>query len=82
MDKNNSPLLKLGIGGTIIVAVCCFTSNLLVLPGVVGLGALTGYLDYVLLPALAVFVGITIYALQKWRRAEACCTTGNSGQKQ
>jgi mercuric ion transport protein len=30
------------------------------------LSAVVGYLDYVLLPALAVFVGITIYAL--WRK--------------
>jgi mercuric ion transport protein len=34
-----------------------------VLFGVVGLSAVVGYLDYVLLPALAVFVLITIYAV-------------------
>ncbi len=78
----DSTLLKLGIGGTILVALCCFTPILVVLIGVVGLGALTGYLDYVLFPALALFVGITIYALQKRRQAQACCTTGNSGEKQ
>lgn len=78
----DSTLLKLGIGGTIIVALCCFTPILVILIGVVGLGALTGYLDYVLFPALALFVGITIYALQKRRRAQACCTTDNSGEKQ
>ncbi|OGB09541.1 MAG: hypothetical protein A3E79_10585 [Burkholderiales bacterium RIFCSPHIGHO2_12_FULL_61_11] len=80
MDKN-SKLLKLGIGGTIIVALCCFTPILVILIGAVGLGALAGYLDYVLFPALALFVGITIYALQKRRRAQACCTTGNPGEK-
>ncbi len=32
----------------------------------VGLAALTGYLDYVLLPALAVFIGLTVYAF--WRK--------------
>jgi hypothetical protein len=36
---------------------------LVVLLGAVGLGAVTGYLDYVLLPALASFVGLTIYAV-------------------
>ncbi|MHB1200761.1 MAG: mercury resistance system transport protein MerF [Polaromonas sp.] len=81
MDKN-SKLLKLGIGGTIVAALGCFTPILLILLGVVGLGALTGYLDYVLFPALALFVGITIYALQKRRQAQACCTTDNSGEKQ
>ncbi len=59
-------LLKLGIIGTVIAALCCFTPILVVLLGLVGLSALTGYLDYVLLPALAVFVAITIYAV--WRR--------------
>lgn len=77
--SKNSTLLKLGIGGTIIVALCCFTPILLILLGVVGLSALTGYLDYVLLPSLVVFVGITIYALQKRRLAQACCTSDNSG---
>lgn len=80
--SKNSTLLKLGIGGTIIVALCCFTPILLILLGVVGLSALTGYLDYVLLPSLMVFVGITIYALQKRRLAQACCTSDNSGEKQ
>jgi hypothetical protein len=36
---------------------------LLVLLGAVGLAALTGYLDYVLYPALAFFIGLTIYAI-------------------
>lgn len=56
-------LLNLGIVGTVIAALCCFTPVLLVLFGFVGLSAVVGYLDYVLLPALAVFVLITIYAV-------------------
>jgi mercuric ion transport protein len=52
--------------GTIFVALCCFTPVLVVLFGVVGLSAVVGYLDYVLLPALLFFVVLTIYAL--WRR--------------
>ena len=62
-DKN---VLQYGVIGTIIVALCCFTPVLVVLFGVVGLSALIGYLDYVLLPALVFFVLLTIYAL--WRR--------------
>jgi len=65
-----------------IAALCCVTPILLILLGAVGLGALTGYLDYVLVPALVVFVGITIYALQKRRRTQACCNKDNSGEKQ
>jgi mercuric ion transport protein len=58
----NDRLLKIGIIGTVIAALCCFTPVLVVLFGVVGLSAVVGYLDYILLPTLAVFVLITIYA--------------------
>ncbi len=58
-------LLRFGIIGTLIVALCCFTPILVVLLGAVGLAAVTGYLDYVLFPALAFFIGLTIYALYK-----------------
>lgn len=59
-------LFQTGIIGTVIAALCCFTPVLVVLLGVMGLSALTGYLDYVLLPALAFFAGLTGYAL--WRK--------------
>ncbi len=61
----NRTILGVGIIGTVIAALCCFTSVLVVLLGVVGLSALTGYLDVVLLPALTFFIGLTIYALCK-----------------
>ncbi len=63
---DRSGLLKFGLIGTVIVALCCFTPLLVVLLGVVGLSAMLGWIDYVLFPALAVFIGITLYAL--WRR--------------
>ena len=59
----NDRLLKMSIIGTVVIALCCFTPILVVLFGIVGLSALVGYLDYVLFPALAVFVLITIYAV-------------------
>ncbi|WP_372840840.1 mercury resistance system transport protein MerF [Phaeovulum sp.] len=62
----NHRLLKTNILGTVLLALCCFTPILVVLFGMVGLSALLGWLDYVLLPALGFFVGLTIYAL--WRR--------------
>ena len=58
-----SRLLSVGIVGTAIAALCCFTPLLAVLLGAVGLAALTGYLDYVLFPALAFFIGLTVYAV-------------------
>ena len=60
---NDKSLLKVGVVGTIIAALYCFTPVLIILFGVVGMSAIVGYLDYVLLPALAVFVLITIYAV-------------------
>jgi len=47
---NPKTLLRAGLIGTVLVALCCFTPILVVLLGVVGLAGLTGYLDYVLLP--------------------------------
>lgn len=55
-------LLKTGIIGSIIAALCCFTPILVVLLGAVGLAALVGYIDYVFMPALVIFIGITAYA--------------------
>ena len=63
---NDKALLKTGVIGAVILALCCFTPLLVVLVAV-GLSAITGYLDYVLLPALLFFVGLTSYAV--WRRA-------------
>ena len=65
-------LLQIGIIGSIIAALCCFTPVLVILLGTVGLSSLTGYLDVVLLPALAIFLAITGYAL--WKRSR----TGSS----
>lgn len=59
-------LLRTGIAGTVIAAVCCFTPVLVVLLAGVGLSAATGYLDFVLFPALAFFMGLTVYAF--WRK--------------
>ena len=79
--KDPKTLLRVSIIGTALVALCCFTPVLVILLGVVGLSALTGYLDYVLLPALAIFIGLTIYAIQRKRQADACCTPKFNGVK-
>jgi len=60
-----STLLKTGIIGTAVAALCCFTPVLVILFGAVGLAAWVGYLDYVLMPALIFFVGLTIYAVTR-----------------
>ena len=62
--KNNR-LFKVGIVGSIISALCCFTPVLVVLFSAVGLSSMLGLIDYIVLPALAVFVLLTIYAMLK-----------------
>ncbi|PSU44557.1 hypothetical protein C9J12_26805 [Photobacterium frigidiphilum] len=70
-------LLGVGIAGTVIAALCCFTPALVILLGVVGLSGWLGYLDYALLPALAFFIGLTAYALYRNREDQQqpdCCS--------
>ncbi len=61
-------ILRTGIVGSVIAAVCCFTPLLVVLLGAVGLSAWLGWLDYVLVPALAIFLAMTAYGLYRCRR--------------
>lgn len=74
--NRDQKLLCTGAGGGVIAAICCFTPALVILFGVVGLSWAIGYLDYVLLPALAFFLGLTIYAAWRMSRNPA---TGQSG---
>jgi mercuric ion transport protein len=77
---NDRNLLGVGLGGSAIVALCCFTPVLVVLVGVVGLSAIAGYLDYVLLPALLFFIGLTAYAMRR-RKARARATGHSTTQE-
>jgi len=76
---NNRTLLKTGVAGSVIAAVCCATPILVILLGALGLSAWAGGLDYVLIPALVIFVGITIYAWRR-RQAELAFCGAESGQ--
>ncbi len=70
MSKSGAKGLLAAITGTLLVALCCFTPLLVIVLGVVGLSALTRYLDVVLLPALGAMIIITIIAFRKWQRAQ------------
>ena len=61
-------MLKTGIIGTLITLLCCFTPVLVIIFGALGLSALVGVLDFVLFPALGLFIAMTGYALWKRRR--------------
>jgi mercuric ion transport protein len=56
------------VTGTIVVAVCCFTPLIVLIFGAIGLSAVIPYLDFVLLPALAVLTIVTIISFIKWRK--------------
>ena len=64
----DATLVRTGIIGAILAALCCFTPILVVLLGAVGLSAVTGYLDMVLIPAMIFFVGLTVYAVYRRNR--------------
>jgi len=74
--KNNK-LLGVGAGGSIFFGICCFTPLLVILLGGFGLSAWLGWLDFVLLPGLAIFLTLTAYALI--RRFRSGGATGNTG---
>lgn len=78
----DATILKTGIVGSVIAAICCFTPVLVVVFGVVGLSAWLGWLDYVLLPALAIFLGMSAYGLWRQLRAAACCATETQTTKE
>ena len=56
-------LLTVGALGTVVTAICGFTPALVVLLSAVGSSAWLGWLDYVLLPLLGLFVLVTVYAV-------------------
>lgn len=64
-DRN---VLKTGAIGAAVTALCCFTPLLVIVLGTVGLSAWLAWLDYVLLPALVVFLGMAIYGLIQMQR--------------
>lgn len=68
-DMKKGTLLKTGLAGTLITALCCFTPVLGILLSALGFSFLIGMLDYVLLPALAFFMVMTVYSLMLRRKA-------------
>lgn len=59
-------LLRTGVIGSAVIGVCCFTPVLVLLLTGLGLSAAIGWLDWMLLPMLAFFLLLTVYAL--WTR--------------
>lgn len=80
---NRNRLMTVGLTGAALTALCCFTPILVWLLGLIGLGVVTGYLDYVLLPALAAFLGLALYSLARRNREDISgCCSAPSGKQQ
>ena len=62
---NGRSMAKTGAIGSAVTALCCFTPVLVIGLGAIGLTAWLAWLDYVLFPALLVFLGLTGFGL--WR---------------
>lgn len=76
----DATLIRTGAVGAIIAAVCCATPVLVIALGAIGLAAVAAYLDYVLLPALAVCLGLVGYGLYlRWHAAAGCAA--ETGEK-
>jgi mercuric ion transport protein len=71
-DERLRKRYRTSLAGTILVAICCFTPALVLLVGAVGLSAFTPYLDYILFPALAVFLLLTVVSYRRWKKSCAC----------
>jgi mercuric ion transport protein len=67
-------LFGVGVVGAIVAAVCC-TPLLAIVLGAIGFSAWPAWSDYVVIPALLVFLAIAVYGFTRWRGAEHCCET-------
>jgi len=64
---NEDKLLRRGLIGSVIAAICCFTPLLVVIVAGAGLSALVGWLDYALFPMLFASLGVVAHAM--WLQA-------------
>lgn len=68
--RGNKPLW-IGLGGSGVTAVCCFTPVLVIGLGAVGAGAAIAWLDVVLLPLLGFFLLLAAYGVVRLVRRPA-----------
>ncbi len=60
-------LVTTGIVGAVVAAVCCATPLLAIVLGALGLTAWLAKADYVLIPALILFVGLIAFGVYRTR---------------
>lgn len=75
-------IVTTGLTGTVMAVICCASPVLVLLFGAVGLSAWVGGLDYVLFPALALFLAILASLAYGglWRSARTQAHPGHDRQ--
>ena len=63
-------LLVTGIVGFVVSMLGCVTPGLVLLLAAVGISGSMGWLDYVLLPAMAIFAALVVYAIVAHRHRQ------------
>ena len=74
--KSGNVWVTTGIIGALASSLCCLTPLAIILLGVAGLGAWTGYIDYVVLPSLVFSIGLIGYGFY----SKKCCGKSNGGK--
>ncbi len=69
-DAMKSRLLKVGVIGSVVAAIFCFTPLLVWSFTALGASGALAYLDSVLLPLLGVLLALTLFAFWQSRRKQ------------
>ncbi len=59
----DSTLMRTGVVGAVLAAICCATPLLAVVLGAVGLSAWVAHAGYIVMPALVLFIALVGWAL-------------------
>lgn len=77
--KPSKKSLYASVTGVVLVALCCFTPILVIGLGAIGLTLFVPYLDYILLPTMALIIMYAFYSYRKWEKDCKSCSSKESG---
>lgn len=70
VSQRGNKCFKTGVCGTIIATICCVTPLLAIALASLGLAAIVPKLDYILFPALVIFLFLALYGWVTRRHEE------------
>lgn len=71
--KSGNFWITTGMVGALVSSLCCITPLAVLFLGVAGLGAWTGFIDYVVVPSLAFSVGLIGYGFYSKKHCGTRC---------